>query len=583
MSDYASSGLSAIPLRERLQRTLVGLSWHDRALLIGLVAFIAVLGDSEPDWYYFLPSLAAFTAAGAAAFLVSARPRFSVVIAAALFLAIYAISWAKYSIVAMKFHVYDIVFHALSWTQFVFWITTFPRAAALSGALVFAGALALALLWRAETPSAWAGWKMRAAILCAALIASGVSARALFDRNADFFTARHYYISSFIFSFGDLPALTRFGGLMEAAAEETPAAQRGNGLLTCAQGGPRPNIVLFLNESTMPPGVYPNIVFPEETKPLFRSFDGRTRRLRVETFGGATWLSDFSALTGLSTWSFGSLRNFVAQFMTGRLKHSLPAYLKACGYDATMIYPSMADFAASDAFYKSIGFDRVIDRAAHGAPDERQRDSYYWGLVLDQLRAGARAGRPQFIVASSMATHSPWDSRFAPDELRAGEGAVWNNDRELDEYLWRLVLAERDRSEFRAQAKKLLPQTPILFVGYGDHQPALRKIPLKNAIGIANDGRSDALQPSSIGFETYYSIDAQNFTPPMPANEPSILEIPYLSTMILQAAGLPLDPVHERREELRSVCKGLYFTCPYRQQVLSFHRWMADSGWIEMR
>ena len=37
------------------------------------------------------------------------------------------------------------------------------------------------------------------------------------------------------------------------------------------------------------------------------------RRLRVETFGGGTWLSDFSALTGLSTNLFGSMRNFAAQ------------------------------------------------------------------------------------------------------------------------------------------------------------------------------------------------------------------------------------------------------------------------------
>ena len=40
---------------------------------------------------------------------------------------------------------------------------------------------------------------------------------------------------------------------------------------------------------------------------------------RVETFGGATWLSDFSTLTGLSTRDLGSIRNFAAPFTTGRL------------------------------------------------------------------------------------------------------------------------------------------------------------------------------------------------------------------------------------------------------------------------
>jgi hypothetical protein len=128
-----------------------------------------------------------------------------------------------------------------------------------------------------------------------------------------------------------------------------------------------------------------------------------------------------------------------------------------------------------------------------------------------------------------------------------------------------------------------LPRAPILFMSYGDHQPALKRIPIRDAIGIADAGRSDALQPSSVAFETYYAIDAQNFTPRMPAVEPSILEIPYLSSMVVAAAGLPLDAVYERREELRLLCRGLYHTCAYRAQVLKFHRWMADSGFIDMR
>ena len=133
MSDFATSGPAAPPLRERLQQALVNARWYDQALCIGVIIFIAILGDSEPDWYYFVPSVAAFGACMAAAFFLSARLRFSFLIAASLFLTIYAISWAKYSIVAMKFHVYDIVFHALSWTQFLFWIATFTKAAALCG------------------------------------------------------------------------------------------------------------------------------------------------------------------------------------------------------------------------------------------------------------------------------------------------------------------------------------------------------------------------------------------------------------------------------------------------------------------
>ena len=52
--------------------------------------------------------------------------------------------------------------------------------------------------------------------------------------------------------------------------------------------------------------------FAPETNVLFRSVDGTQRRLRVETFGGATWLSDFAALTGLSTRDLGTIAGMQA-------------------------------------------------------------------------------------------------------------------------------------------------------------------------------------------------------------------------------------------------------------------------------
>ncbi|MGL4810859.1 MAG: sulfatase-like hydrolase/transferase, partial [Beijerinckiaceae bacterium] len=555
------------------------LGWGDRVLAAGLVAWVAFVGDNEPDWYYFIPTMAAYLFVAALTFAVTVRWRFALIFTALLFLGIYGISWFKYEMVAMKFHVYDVVFHGFSPTQFAFFVTTFPKVAAAAFALLGLGLYGLWRLWRAEPRVTFAPLLYRLAVAGLAGLGAVTSARTLFANNADFFTSRHYYLSSFIFSFGDLGALTKFGGLVEAHADPAADALPVDGRISCAASAARPSIVLFLNESTMPPGIYPNIVFPDETKPLFTSFDGKQRRLRVETFGGATWLSDFSALTGLSTWSFGSMRNFVAPFMTGRVAHSLPQYLKACGYETTMIYPSKADFAGSDRFYQSIGFDHLIDRAVHAAPDERQRDSFYLGLALEALQRGAKTGRPQFIAVSNMGPHSPWDYHFDP---KAGQRGSWNGDAELDEYMWRLVLAERDRKAFRESAARSMPQEKILFVSYGDHQPALKKIPLKDIVEVANDGRSDKLPPTSIAFETYFAVDGQNMKPVMLADEPPLVEIPYLSSLVVKAAGLPLDAVYQRRLALMKECSGLYHTCADRQKILTLHRWLADSGYLKI-
>ena len=359
--------------------------------------------------------------------------------------------------------------------------------------------------------------------------------------------------------------------------------------IVCRPEGTAPDIVLFLNESVMPPGVYPEINFPPESKPFFTSFDGRIHNMRVETFGGGTWLTDFSALTGLSTSMFGNMRNFAAQLTTGRLRHTLPQYLKACGYDTTIIYPSLAEFAGSAKFYRSIGFDRVIDRAVHKAPDERQRDAFYYNEVRKVLDAAPRTGgeggarRPQFIVASSMSPHSPWNFRFAPEAVKPGETTRWNADPEIDEYLWRIVLAKRDRDAFRADLKRAYPDRPFLFVSYGDHQPALTRLPLANAGAIADTGSAWQLDPTSRAFQTYYAIEGQGFTPRIAMPDAPILEVPHLATLTVAAAGLPLDAVYARRLRLLEQCNGLYMTCADRGAVMAFQRWLVDAGWIAQR
>jgi len=548
------------------------------ALSVWLAFLFAVEGGILPRALV----AAFFLGCWGAVYAFSRRPWFSLAFVTFVFAAVYLCSLLKFSIVAMNLHAYDALFYLFSLAQLNFFWQTFPGYALV--ALAGVGGLVglMAVFWLREAPHPL-GRLRSGAVALVALCAAGGSAIVIVERGATFFDQNRHIFSAFIASLGDVPQLVRERGYLEMSAQASLVQSVET--ITCRPEATPPDIVLFLNESVMPPGVYPELVFPEETKPFFKSFDGRIHAMRVETFGGGTWLTDFSALTGLSTTMFGNMRNFAAQLTTGRLRHTLPQYLKACGYDTTIIYPSLAEFAGSARFYRSIGFDQVIDRKVHKAPDERQRDAFYYEQVRKVIDgAGAGPGRrPQFIVASSMSPHSPWNFRFAPEAVRPGEQLRWNADPETDEYLWRIVLAKRDRDAFRADLARAHPQRPFLFVSYGDHQPALSRLPLANAAEIADKGSAWQLDPASRAFKTYYAIEGMGFAPRVQMPDAPVLEVPHLATLTVAAAGLPLDAVYARRLRLLHHCNGLYMGCADRGAVMAFQRWLVDMGWIAQR
>ncbi len=550
------------------------------AAIVAIVAFAAFVVHVEYDWFFYVPTLAAFGFLVALAFALTRRLVLALVVGMLCFAAVWAGSTAKFALVAMNLHVYDVIFYVFSFAHIAFLFSAYPILAWLLVLAMALGAGAVVFAARLERPTPLRA-RSRLAIAAAACAAMAVAAQPLAARNGMFFAEKRFVFSAFLWSFGDLPRLLRFKGLIEVGAASASAPQKFEPI-ACAPARTPPDIVLFLNESAMPPGVYPGLVYPDELKSFFADAAGAIHPLRVETFGGGTWLTDFSALTGLSTRSFGSMRNFVSNFMTGRLRHSLPQYLKACGYETSMIYPASAGFAGVGRFYEAIGFDRVVDIGVHHAPDQRQRDAFYLNeaaKILEANAAGA-APKPQFIVASSMSTHSPWDFRYAPEALREGDATRWNADPEFDEYLWRLVLAKRDRDAFRKRLATNTPTRQILHIGYGDHQPALAKLPLEGAEQMANDGSFWQLDSASKAFETYYTIDAQNFTPAWPGRDLPIVEVAHLATIAVMAAGLPLDAVYQRRAQLLATCKGLYATCGDRAAVLTFQRWLVDNQWI---
>ena len=273
------------------------------------------------------------------------------------------------------------------------------------------------------------------------------------------------------------------------------------------------------------------------------------------------------------------MRQFVQTFMQNKLKDTLPQVLERCGYRNVVFYPMLRNFVSNDKFYASVGMKEMFDLKAQGAKTSQERDRFYFMNTLAEMERHIKASdKPIFTFVQTMSAHWPYDVAFAPEETVAGGGP--GTHPEMHEYLRRVSLAKRDYDHLASEIKRRLPNERVLIVQYGDHHPMSTRV----LLGFNEDTEAEdvALDPNSAGFITYYAVNGHNYqVPPLPQQD--ALDVPYLGSVILQSAGLPLSDSHRERLRLLALCKGRYYTCEKRDEILGFHRRLIDSGIMAAR
>ncbi|HJZ29744.1 MAG TPA: sulfatase-like hydrolase/transferase [Hyphomicrobiaceae bacterium] len=516
-----------------------------------------------------------FTAAvtaGLIAFVVllSRRVLFATVVVSALIVLIVAAAAVKRSIMNMVVHAYDLFFYLSSWSTLSFlWSDHRRYVLSLIGGILAATAIS-ALAYRADPSRLPRRWAAAGLIACALMAGFGAYAKG--ERRHMQFYYSGLYLSSFYASWGEtIEALYR-GTLMEAALNHGgPAFTIPS---SCPVADKPPHIILIHQESVVQPSLFKALRYDSSIDPLFRSDDDILHALRVETYGGASWLTEFSLLAGVSTHAFGGMRQFVQTFTQNRLKDTLPQALARCGYRNVVFYPMLKNFVSNDRFYSSIGLKEIFDLKAQGAPSAQERDRFYYNNALGEMERHFRTSRaPLFTFIQTMSAHWPYDFTYEPALDVPGGGP--GTDPEMSEYLRRVAIAKIDYDGFIAALQRRFPEQRFLIVHYGDHQP----MATRTLLGYHDDTEAEdvLLDPDSIGFHTYYAVHGLNYRlPQLPRYQP--LDVAYLGSIILDLAALPLSDSHAERLRLMVRCNGRYWGCASHEDILAFHRRLIDSG-----
>lgn len=461
-----------------------------------------------------------------------------------------------------------------------FFIVQYPLAVAtvLAGSVALVATAVAAVLYVPGTPLPFAIqlllFGMASLGLFAAYRTSGGAVA--FQRIA---TQPRCFLSTFVASLLDPHSWKQFGGLAlsDIANEPLPLLAA-----TPARTLDYPDIIIIQHESIFDPRLYGLPV-----DPMLEAFlspeKGLHGRLNVDIFGGGSWQSEFSLLTGLSSASFGSNAYFLFERGVGCFHNSLPESLGALGYSTTLTSSCRRNFLNYDNFYRAIGMKQRIFTDDLPPPfdvdqfEATHSDTLFLKAALGtHSRAIADNAAPRFLYALTNFNHGPHGRRLAASEnverARAFAAATFD-DASYVEYYARLTETVVAWNKLKAEIETRLPKRPTLVVHYGDHQPVMaRRIQTKLKLPL--DARRQ--------FRTFYAIEMLNGC----GDQPTIgrgpdLDIAFLGTLALQQAGLPLDPVFATRASLLEQCGETYFAST-SEQKRRFHRTLVDRGLIDI-
>ena len=545
-------------------------SWQTNALaLVAALGLIGWLADTEHP-----PIALAFTLAVTGALfgvttIISRRPLFSVATTITLIAVIYVVARLKRAADGMVFHAWDLVQTLLSWKDLTAAFQGRQAQWLLGGLAAFVALGLLATLVRYERATLRRVYAATLLIACSAIVAWTGSR--LPERGHTQYFWDGLYVSAFFRSFGETSEAIWRGGLFEKGAASGPVLAPAG---VCRLQQKAPHILLIHEESVTPPSVFPGLQYDHSLDPFFTSSDGSLHHLRVETYGGASWLTQFSVLAGVSSRAFGRMSSFVQPFMSGRLADTVPQVLANCGYRNMMFTAWPKQFMGVARFYESIGIQEIFDQKAQGNVNENERDRFFFGNALREIeRHVAVSGGPLFLFIETMSAHWPYDVKYEPNvDVPGGAPGA---DHEVHEYLRRLAMVKMDDDWLRLELARRFPGEAFLIVRYGDHHP----LATRTLIGLPQEieVESSHLPDESPGFITFFATNAVGYAPPPP---PAIdtIDATYLGAILLDAARLPLPSSWRERLEMMNDCGGRYWSCADHERILGFQRRLLEAG-----
>lgn len=337
--------------------------------------------------------------------------------------------------------------------------------------------------------------------------------------------------------------------------EQKPFAQD----VTC--GVNQPDIFVVLSETQANPADFPQINTTPLLKQQFEKPNGALQPLNVETFGGGTWISNFSFMTGLSATYFGWRSPYLTASLEGKVSGTLPQVLQKCGYRTVAQIPFEYGFVNEGPFLKSIGFEDIYDRYAIDAPHYHMRDKFYFDSAEKIIAEHRKTDdRPLLFLIQTMFPHSPYEEPLLPEI--SVKGAPFHEDAGVSEYIRRMVIARQDLDEFFDRREQDFGKRGAILLDYGDHQSASTKSLIDEI-----EGPNALSTPGSLAYRTFFTMRHLDMSGERTFTSQEPLDIGLLGAKMIEFGKLAKSEIWEDLIRIDAICEGKIYNCDKQDQI----------------
>lgn len=309
-----------------------------------------------------------------------------------------------------------------------------------------------------------------------------------------------------------------------------------------------PNIIVIMNESFSDLSVLGDFTTNKDYMPYFSALKNDTIKgnLHVSVKGGNTANSEFEFLTGNSMAFLPTSSIPYQQFIKGATP-SLASYLKEdFGYTTYAIHPYHATAWNRNVIYPMLGFDKqlFLDDFAEDTHKLRRfaSDAATYDKIIE-LYENREKDERFFSFCVTLQNHGGFDLLFDNFEPTVTADGL-EDDVSLTQYLSLIKESDdafKDLVEYFEGVNE-----PTVILMFGDHQPTDEAI--KGLLDKIDFNTSDLKE-----FEKQYITPFAIWTNyDIEEKEVEYTSCNYLSSLLLDTAGLPLSPYQNYLKELQS-------------------------------